>query len=355
MQALNEPPEHCHLEIGNPNQTRPRPEIEFDSNEKEIIDSEIAHLLELGVIEPAVHSPAEYISTIFVRIKKSGKYRMNLNLKGLNKHIEKHHYKMDTLRSAVRLMTPNCFMASIDLKDAYYVVSIAEEHRKYLRFYWQGCLYQYTSMPNGLSSAPRCFTKLLKPVYSTLRQYGHLNVGYTDDSYLQGSDTKECLLNISDTLTLFTRLGFVINFDKSCLKPAQQITFLGFVLDSVAMTIALTDDKKAKVKATCRALLPKPNTTIIELAQLVGMLVSELLKMLIAIPFVLPKQEDLLSLSHSPRTLHPLRRKLTMLASLSGNPSRIEEFQIQLLSSSWPPVEMEQTIQYLHYKVANIL
>ena len=266
--------QHCHLEIGNPNQTRPRPEIEFDSNEKEIIDSEIAHLLELGVIEPAVHSPGEYISTIFVRKKKSGKYRMILNLKGLNKHIEKHHFKMDTLWSAVRLMTPNCFMASIDLKDAYYVVPIAEEHRKYLRFYWQGCLYQYTSMPNGLSSAPRCFTKLLKPVYSTLRQYGHLNVGYIDDSYLQGSDTKECLLNISDTQTLFTRLGFVINLEKSCLIPAQQITFLGFVLDSVAMTIALTDDKKAKVKANCQALLPKPNTTITELAQLVGMLVS---------------------------------------------------------------------------------
>ena len=88
--------QHCHLEIGNPNQTRPRPEIEFDSNEKEIID-----LLELGVIEPAVHSPGEYISTIFVRKKKSGKYRMILNLKGLNKRIEKRHFKMDTLWSAV--------------------------------------------------------------------------------------------------------------------------------------------------------------------------------------------------------------------------------------------------------------
>ena len=266
--------QHCHLEIGNPNQTRPRPEIQFDSNEKEIIDSEITHLLEMGVIELAVHSPGEYISTIFVRKKKSGKYRMILNLKGLNQHIEKHHFKMDTLWSAVRLMTPNCFMASIDLTDAYYVVPIAEEHRKYLRFYWQGCLYQYTCMPNGLSSAPRCFTKLLKPVYSTLRQSGHINVGYIDDSYLQGSDIKECLLNISETQTLFTRLGFVINVEKSCFIPAQQITFLGFVLDSVSMTIALTEDKKAKVKANCKALLPKTNTTITELAQLVGTLVS---------------------------------------------------------------------------------
>ena len=200
---------------------------------------------------------------------------MILNLKGLNKHIEKHHFKMDTLWSAVRLMTPNYLMASIDLKDAYYVVSIAEEHHKYLRFYWQGSLYQYTCMPNGLSSAPRCFTKLLKPVYSTLRQHGHLNVGYTDDSYLQGSDTKECLLNISDTQTLFTDLGFVINVDKSCVIPAQQINFLGFVLDSVSMTITLTDDKKAEVKSICNAIIAtQSHSTITELAQLVGTLVS---------------------------------------------------------------------------------
>ena len=53
-------------------------------------------------------------------------------------------------------------------------------------------------------------------------------------------------------------------------------------------------------------------------------------------------------------TLDPLRRKLTMLACLlSGNPSRIKEFQRQLLSSSWPPGEMEQRNNtVLHYKVA---
>lgn len=96
---------------------------------------------------------------------------------------------------------------------------------------------------------------MLKPVYSTLRQYGHLNVGYIDDSYLQGSDTKECLLNISDTQTLFTDLGFVVNVDKSCVIPAQQNNILGFVLDSVSMTITLTDDKKAEVKSICNAII----------------------------------------------------------------------------------------------------
>ena len=73
---------------------------------------------------------------------------------------------------------------------------------------------------------------------------------------------------------LFTRLGFIINVKKSCFIPAQQITFLGFVLDSVLMTITLTDDRKAKVKANCKALLPKTNTTITELPKLMGTLVS---------------------------------------------------------------------------------
>jgi len=86
--------QHCDLEIGNPNQPWPRAEIQFDSKEKEIINSVNVHMLELGVIEPAVHCPDEYISSLFVRKKKSGKYCMILNLKGLKKHIEKHHFQI---------------------------------------------------------------------------------------------------------------------------------------------------------------------------------------------------------------------------------------------------------------------
>ena len=115
--------QHCHLEICNPTQPRPRPQIQFDPKEREVITSEIALLLELSLIAPTVHTPDEYISTIFVRKKKQRP----------KPHIEKH---IDTLWSAVRLMTPNCFMASIDPKDAYYSVPIAEEHRQYLSFYW---------------------------------------------------------------------------------------------------------------------------------------------------------------------------------------------------------------------------
>ena len=89
---------------------------------------------------------------------------------------------MDTLQSILKLITPECYMATIYLSDAYYTVPIAEEHRKYLRFCWKNKIYQYTCFPNGLSSAPCLFTKLMKPYYSHLRLLGHTVSGYIDDT-----------------------------------------------------------------------------------------------------------------------------------------------------------------------------
>ena len=81
---------------------------------------------------------------------------------------------------AVEIMKPGSFMASIDLKDAYYMYTVAifHAHQKYLEFIFNGTLYQYTCMANGLSRAPRVFTKLLKPVFAMLHNLGYLSLGY---------------------------------------------------------------------------------------------------------------------------------------------------------------------------------
>ena len=42
-------------------------------------------------------------------------------------------------------------MASIDLKDTYYCVPIAPSHQKYLKFEWDGRLYQFPCFPSGLA------------------------------------------------------------------------------------------------------------------------------------------------------------------------------------------------------------
>jgi len=154
-------------------------------------------------------------SPIFVANKKDGSYRMVLNLKSFNQHIEYQHFKMDSLWTAIRLMTPSCYMASVDLKDACYSVPIAESHQKYLKFEWKNMLYQFTCFLNGLAFCPRKFTKPMKPVFATLRQLGHLSSGYIDDSWLMGSVWNDCAKNVVDTVKLLHSLGFVVHPEKS--------------------------------------------------------------------------------------------------------------------------------------------
>ena len=239
-----------------------------------IIDAEIKKLLSKRVIEPTGHCCNEIISDVFVREKKDGSHRMILNLKNLNQYANKIHFKMDTLNTILKLVEKDCFMASIDLKDAYYSVPIAASYRKYLKFSWKGNLYQFTCLPNGLSCGPRKFTKLLKPALSDLHLRGHISSGYIDDLYLQGKTYNDCVHNVIDTVIKVDSLGLIVHPEKSAFIPSQQLVILGFVLNSVTMTVTLTSEKALALQNACQELLNTALPTIRKVACVLGKIVS---------------------------------------------------------------------------------
>ena len=230
----------------------PRDKSKFDAcwdpDQAHTCEVEVQNLLHKG---PCEHEKGEYISPIFTTLKKDGSSRMILNLKGLNQFVEYRHFKMESFSTIVNMVKPDCFMASIDLKDAYYSVPIATEHQKYLKFMWEGKLYKFVCFPNGLAFCPRKFTKLLKPINSHLRQLGHISVSHIDDSYLQGDDYADCANNVLDTTKLLDGLGFIIHPDKSSFIPDQVITILGFQINSILMKVFPTAEKIQKIKASC--------------------------------------------------------------------------------------------------------
>ena len=59
---------------------------------------------------------------------------MKYDIKSLNQFIEYKHFKMESFSAIANTVKPNCFMASVDLKDDYYFVPIAPEHQNYLKF-----------------------------------------------------------------------------------------------------------------------------------------------------------------------------------------------------------------------------
>ena len=129
------------------------------------------------------------------------------------------HFKMDSLSTITKLVTQNCYMASVDMKDAYYSIPIRSSDRKFLRFIWEGDLYESTCLPNGLSCALRIFTKILKPPLCTLHKQGLIAVAHLDDLYLQGQTYEKCVLNVIETTVLLDKLGLVVHPEKSTSHP----------------------------------------------------------------------------------------------------------------------------------------
>ena len=80
---------------------------------------EIENLLHKGVIEECHHEEGEYIFPISLTPKSDGSFKMILNFKKLNDHMPYIHFKMET--DVLNLVTPNCYMAKIDIKDAYFL------------------------------------------------------------------------------------------------------------------------------------------------------------------------------------------------------------------------------------------
>lgn len=81
-----------------------------------------------------------------------------------------------------------------------------------------------------VSSAPRVFTKLLRPVLSTLRKQGFENVPYIDDILLLGDSDEHCAQNVRST-SLLDSLVFTIDPTKSVFLPVQEIAFLGLLIN----------------------------------------------------------------------------------------------------------------------------
>lgn len=185
-----------------PRQTQLPPKREWSQHEFLEIHNEINRLLLIGAIAPSRAVENQFLSSFFLAKIPDGSSRFILNLKKLNLFIESEHFKLEDLRSVCSLLEQDMYMGSIDLKDAYFLIPVHKNHRKFLRFVVQDQIYEFTCLPFGLSSSPLVFTKIMKPVMTSLRSRGFLSVIYLDDILCLSETKTICKANIQATITL---------------------------------------------------------------------------------------------------------------------------------------------------------
>lgn len=251
----------------------PKPSF-FSVTEQRQIASAILEQLKLGAVIKVKPCKAQFLSPYFLVKKPDGSYRFILNLKQLNKFLSPPHFKMEDVRSATKLMSKGCFMTTVDLKSAYFLVPVHKTSRKYLRFMFKKQIYEFTCLPFGLSWAAFIFTKLLKPVAGLLRKNGISCVFYLDDILIFGDSSEECNNNTRLVIATLENLGFVINFQKSCTSPTQRCKFLGFFLNSTTMSLELTEEKRKNILQKTNKFLLLKQCKIREFAHYIGLLTA---------------------------------------------------------------------------------
>ncbi len=214
-----------------------------------VLCAEIAVLLAKDAIEPV--PPADmrsgFYSPYFIVPKKSGGLRPILDLRVLNRALHKLPFRMLTQKRIFGCVRPLDWFAAIDLKDAYFHVSILPRHRPFLRFAFEGRAYQYKVLPFGLSLSPRVFTKVAEAALVPLRERGVRILNYLDDWLILAQSREQLRAHKDLVLRHLSQLGLRVNWEKSKLVPTQRISFLGMELDSVNQTARLTQERAQSV------------------------------------------------------------------------------------------------------------
>lgn len=205
---------------------------------------------------------------VFAVPKPDGGIRMIYDARYLNEHIVHRPFKMQGIATALQLLRQGDWMYKVDVKKAYCHVPMAAEQRRLLQFEVNGTLYRFTTLPFGVSSAPRLFSKLLRPVQALLGQCGIRSVFYLDDLLVLGDTMLQAERNGLLLRRLLQALGFTVNEDKSSVEARQHLEFLGLELDARNMTLSVPASKVRDLRrdlrrATARSQTPRSLSTLL--------------------------------------------------------------------------------------------
>ena len=217
---------------------------------------------------------SRFLFEVFPGEKERGGARPILDLRGLNKHLKSFKFRMLTTAALLRMVRRGDWWTSVDLTDAYFHIPIYPPHRKFLRFGFEGRVYEYTVLPFGMALSPRVFVKCTQAAIAPLRQQGIRLATYIDDWLISADTSQKVERDTAVVISHLTSLGFTINFRKSVLVPSQQTTFIGVSLDSTTLTARLSQDRIDSFLACVRSFHTGQRVTYRQCMQATGLMAS---------------------------------------------------------------------------------
>ena len=217
----------------------------------------IKQLEKQGIIRK---SSSPLASPICLVRKKSGKIRPCEDYRRLNALTVKDAQPIPRITDCLDAVAGATLFSSLDLTSSFHQVPIKESDIPKTAFCTKYGLYEYLTMPMGLTNSPAVFQRRMEIALRGLQW--HTCIIYLDDVLIYGSNFDEHMSRLDEVLTRIKEAGLKLKPEK-CQLLQLFVNFLGHTIS--AEGILPNPENLAKVKQW-----PVP-TTPTQVRQILGL------------------------------------------------------------------------------------
>lgn len=246
------------------------------SNQLEVawVEREFRRLQSIGALAKVASRPARLYPIRVVPKKGPKLFRLVVNMRSLNRHLKPVGGRYEDIRAILARVEKGSWFISLDITDAYFLVSMAEEASTWLGVSWQGSYYVYRALPFGCSSSPGVFTSIVSALVDYWRTLSVCCSSFYDDIFACHLRKAICSAYAAFLRTEARTLGITFDFTKGNPEPTQQGVVLGFLLDTTSLTVAIPPAGLAKIHGKADRMVVERRATMRQLYSLASSLMA---------------------------------------------------------------------------------
>jgi hypothetical protein len=212
----------------------------------------------------------ESVHPLLMVKKPDRKPRICVDLaRNLNDFVKKKKFKLQAIREAVLASKKGCWYGKMDLSNCFLSFPLSQGSSDKLRFSIDGKHYKFTSVPFGLTSAPRIVSYLLDVVSAIMTDCGAMHIRYLDDFLFIADSKRELEQAMVKAARILEKFGLCNNL-KKLEGPSRRMEFLGIVLDSIAESLYLPEHKMDAMKESLEKTLAMRAPSLKHMRSLLG-------------------------------------------------------------------------------------
>ena len=192
---------------------------------------------------------------------KNKDYRMCIDYRKVNKRTQLDAYPIPLIDDCLQMCRGAKWITTIDIKDAYHHIPMAEDSRQYTAFATSKGLFEWNVMPFGLYNAPATFQRHVDNILTPF--VGRSVAAYFDDVIIYSSGTLEEHMKIVVEVLQTLSKNKLQASSKKCKFAMKEVKILGHYIKNG--TILPDPDK---INAITK--FPRP-TNVTELKPFLGL------------------------------------------------------------------------------------